>query len=273
MLKFLGNKRLYCGRVRNKGLDLSVLKNIGSQVGDFERDDIQMDYIVDILLAVLSVIIVVLSAKKGFAKSVLNICANVAAYAVAYFLSKPIAVYIFDNFISGSITRSLVDDLNQIGAEEGLAQVTEAVASLPDWVGSLCGKIGLDISSLTQSAVEANVSAQSIAQSITESIVRPAALLLLGAVSALILFALSLFILRFVVKALDKLFKIPVVGTVNSALGAALGFVKAAVFLLVTSTVLYLAQGLISGSFAQAIEASRVLELIDSVNPIIKEFI
>lgn len=114
-----------------------------------------------------------------------------------------------------------------------------------------------------------NYSGESAAKSIDENIVKPIAVSILSPILFIVLSLVLMLILRQVAKWLNKLFKIPLVGTVNKILGAAFGLLKGLVFVYVLCVLLsFMAERTGSSSFSGAVADSQIVAFSQSFSPI-----
>ncbi len=231
-----------------------------------------MPYVIDIALLVIFVLIVVRSAKKGFGKIVLDLAATVLSFLAAYLFSRPAAEFLYEKFVRKMIEKSVADKLTASSAANSLKQVQEVVSGLPDTLIAFSKSMGISIDKLVNSLTKADLSAGNIASSVTETVIRPVAIVMMAAVCSLIIFIVASIVLGLLTRLINKVFKLPVLKGANKSLGACLGVVKGIVFILVICTALYYLSGITNGVVKDAIKESRVVSLVNDVNPVIGRF-
>ncbi len=231
-----------------------------------------MEHIIDIILIAGFVLTVVFAAKKGFAKIVLDIGATVLSLLTAYFLSRPVAAFVYDKVIKGMIEESLTEKLEKIPAKDALAQARALVDSIPDGLVRLGEKMGLDVNSLLLSIPKTDITLGQVSQSITESVFKPIVITLATAVCGLIIFIVASIVFGILVKIINKVFKLPLIKSVNRTLGGALGIVEGVIFFFVISAAAYFLGGLIGGRLEEYVDNSVLIPAINGINPIIKRF-
>ncbi len=231
-----------------------------------------MEYIIDIIIISGFFLIITLAVKKGFAKIVLDIGATVLSFITAYIFSRPAAELVYEKVIKGMIENSLEEKLRELPAGDAFAQVRALAGSIPQGLVSLGDKIGLNISTLIENANKADISPGSISASVTDSVFKPIVLIAATAVCGLLIFILASVVFGLVAKLVNKVFKIPLVKSVNRALGGVLGIVEGVVFLFVFCTLAYFIGGLTDGKLSEYIGNSVIIEAVNGFNPILEKF-
>lgn len=189
-------------------------------------------------LAVVLIVIgtIIFSAVKGFARMLLHLCALIAAALLAFSLATPVADFVFRAGVEPAIAESVEETLRKGGEQTLEEQVNGVLDSLPDLIVNIMESAGVSRESLQQSFREnMGTDAHDSAQRITEGVFRPVVTPLLYVICLLVLFLVFFVALSVVAFLLEKLFHLPVIGTVNHLLGGLLGLIKAAVILLVLS--------------------------------------
>ncbi len=231
-----------------------------------------MQYIIDIVLLAVFVLIIVRSAKKGFGKIVLDLLATVLSFAAAYLFSRPAAEFLYEKIVKKMIENSIAEKLGESSAVSSLKQVQEVVAGLPDAIVAFSKSMGVGVDKLADSLTKADISAGNIAAVVTETVIRPVVILIMGAVCALLIFIVASIVFGLLTRLLNKVFKLPVLKSANKALGAALGVLKGIIFVLVICTLLYYLGGFTTGAFSKAVDNSKIVSLVNRGNPIIGRF-
>jgi uncharacterized membrane protein required for colicin V production len=79
-----------------------------------------------------------------------------------------------------------------------------------------------------------------------------------------------IFALKWLAKLLSKLFKLPLIGTVNKVLGGVLGACKGVIVIVFVCTFLELIFAKGDSEIANAVNNSYVIGLLDSFNPFVE---
>lgn len=231
-----------------------------------------MAHIIDIILIAGFFFAIILAAKKGFAKIVMDIGATVLSFIAAYALSRPAAELVYEKVIKGMIENSLEEKLKEIPAADALSQARALAGSIPQGLVSLGDKMGFNVGTLIENINKADISLGNISASVTDSVFKPIVLTVATAVCGLIIFILASIIFGIAAKLINKIFKLPLVKSVNRALGGVLGIVEGVIFMFVACTLAYFIGGLTDGKLSEYIGNSVIIEAVNGFNPILERF-
>lgn len=203
--------------------------------------------VLDFVLLFIFILFVIIGAKKGFAKSLLEVAAVILALVLAYCLSTPIATGIYDTFIEKNVVSSIQEEIKDgnISVQETLNEFDEKVAEIPDFVLSLAKTVGINLDTVREGVKNFASSTSDNVPSLVEKIIEPAVVTVISAIAFLVLAVVLVIVLRIIAGLLSKVFELPVVGKVNTALGGVLGAVKGLLIVVLISAV---AVALFSGS-------------------------
>ena len=236
-----------------------------------------MNYIVDIVLLALLILIIVRGAKRGFVSTLLDSLSVLGSGIASYILCQPVSQFIYDKFISPVVKSHFTDALkNTIPPGASLSQKIDGlVNSLPLFVRNLAEYAGIDVKGYTaQVGSSAVKSAEQIVDTVADTVAYNILIFFTRVVVFLLMFVLFAFIIRKISDILSKLLdKIPLVGSLNKGLGGVLGLVKAAVIILAVCTVLYFVIGSTANfDLISAVDASKIYTYVTEYNPILKIF-
>lgn len=232
-----------------------------------------MALILDIVLAGIFIVLVVSAAKKGFVLTILEVVAIIAALFCASYFSKPIAQGSYDMFLKGNIEKKINSEISEHQVPQNLGDV--AFDSIPEYAVTFAECAGINVSKIktninnTINSYVANGQVDSIGQKIAETCIEPIAVAGIGIIMYFVMFTVFLLLFRLVAKGVSKAIQIPLVGTADKLLGAAIGALRGAAVLVVISTVFVtmLAKG--DSEFAVAIRESKVIGFVNNFNPFI----
>lgn len=219
--------------------------------------------IVDILLIIAVAVIAIVSAKKGFLLSLLNIASYVVSGILAKIFSSPAASFVYSNYLSEKILLKL-QELIPSGSVEGELEsiIINAIQSLPEPIASLVSHFnGVEIlSSVTFADTALTV------DTIEQTYVAPFVLNVLSIVVMVILFILFSVVLRFVCSLINKMLtgkKHKLIRGTNMFLGAALGVVKGSFIAGIISAVLNIAAPVINNpQLSDFVNGSAICNII-----------
>ena len=196
--------------------------------------------IFDIIALVLAIFIIARSASKGFISSIISFLGGLASLIISSFLSGPLAEYIYGLFLKDKIISSITESIGNVStnsASEFLNSLEQSVQSLPSPIVALFQSNGQSVVDIVTNNLGQGV--QTIAENLSLKIIEPLFITLISTIFFIILFI----ILSLVFNLLSKLFvgikKIPVIGKINSILGAVFGILYSLIILYVVYVVLY----------------------------------
>jgi len=225
------------------------------------------DWIIDLLLVLAWLLMVWVSARRGFFKTALRLGAWIVSVALAGGLSTVLAPPAYEFFAAGAV-RNMIEQ--NIGAAVESSQAAQAarqvIGELPAALRQLAGVAGISTEGLIDNLKQGGFSAANAAALLEQSIAAPIATAVIRLLICLALFLLLIVALRFVCKALEKLREVPVFKQTDWMLGAALGTVKGILLVLALALILRSAAALSQGGdFALAVENSRIAALTEGV--------
>ena len=197
--------------------------------------------IVDGVLAVILIVGTLVGAKRGLFKSLMGLvvvaAALIGSVVLANMLTEPIT-----NFVAPKVEDTVVKQFS--------AELDKSVTSGSDGVGALLEKYGLSadalsgvLAPLTSGASGAASSAKQTAtntfRSMASATIRTVVSGAVHAVLTMVLYIVLLVVLRLLVNLLNHVFDLPLLGTVNSLGGAAIGFVEALLLVYVVTFIGY----------------------------------
>lgn len=232
-----------------------------------------MEYILDLIFIALAVVMIILGAKKGLIKALLDGLSTIASGIIAYILATPVAKVIYDAFVRGVVKSEFLKGLNDSGTDFGSIseKVNALVNELPEGALAIASKFGFDvngaISNVVSSAPDSN---ESLVETLMTNIGDNIFLTITEAVTMIALFIIVSIALTFVIRLLNKVVKkLPVIKQANKLAGGLLGLVKAVVIIFVISTVLVFVQ---NEELAPMINSSVILKVVNDINPLLNIF-
>lgn len=227
--------------------------------------------ILDLVLICIVLGILLRCWKQGLVASLIRLVGTVAAYAGAWIVSKPIAVFLYESFAKkwlvgyaqGLIPPGMDALASDAAALGGLSGVSGRFAEMiAEALAELFAKMGLDgipfIAADPQTlgngiAGQVLDNGYSLSEAITETLLQPLATTLLR----ILAFAVVFWLLSLVVSVLFRIGvgvnHLPLVGGVNRLLGAGIGLVEAAITLYIICITL----AMFSALFGSKIEFLR----------------
>lgn len=229
-----------------------------------------MSIIIDIILVVIILALVIVAAKKGFMLTLLEVAAFVIAIILSSQLCKPVANVMYTGLFEPSVVKNLTETLSKETASSTYADKANGIIdSLPDFAKNYVENSNMDTDSIISKLVTGNYTGESAAKTINENIARPIAVSILSAILFLVLSLLLMFLLKLVARWLNKLFKLPIIGTANKALGAVFGLLKGIVVVYLVCVILaFMSERVGYPQFADAVNNSAIVSFSQSFSPV-----
>ncbi len=222
-----------------------------------------MTYIDLILLAIVFVIVYV-SIRNGFFKTLFNLLAYVLAVVAAKVVSPIFARATFDRFIRSGAEEYLSESLSDITVEQLPEQAELVIDSVPDKLRGLLEIIGFSKEKISEQIESVELESQDIVTSVVDNVVEPIGTAIMQFLIFIILGIVFLIVAKIIVRLLDGVIKkLPVVKGVNSILGGALGFIRGLLFAVVFAGVLGIIASVSDNqAFIDAVSGSVIMNLL-----------
>ncbi len=216
--------------------------------------------VIDLVLIFILISSIFDGRKKGFVKMILSIIATIISIFISNELAEPVAIWINKAFVHDRIAGSIENAISS-----SISGGAQAIAdSLPDYIVRAAEAGGISADGLL-----AGIGSSANAAEIAEQICIAAENAFIGGalivVAFCIIYAISSFILSFGVSAINRIFKLPVLRTLNKTLGGVLGGVKGIVIMFIVSGIIGFAAmfGLLSPEFfTKAVEQTVIQQEI-----------
>lgn len=198
--------------------------------------------ILDILTAVIGISIIISAYRKGFLRSIILVVGYVAAIVLAINLSRFFADWTYTVVIEHTVAESINTTLAHSVEELSVATAIPALlAKLPAFItnpllAGYGGEAGL-IQSLEESTSGA---VENLGDVISKTVVEPIVVALLQMLFCLLIFALCVIIVKAVAALFKGFYNLPIIGPINSLLGAVVGILEAVIALYVLALIVSL---------------------------------
>lgn len=224
-----------------------------------------MQLAVDLIFLVILVVAVIASAKKGIVRTVLEIAAFVLSVVLAAQLAAPMANTCYDSFLSEQVEKKIYTELSESDEQlSGAKTVLVTIDSLPDFIQKSFDQSDGSFNTAIQQITENGASNAEIAKQLNEQIARPLGVMVLTSILFLLIFVLANILLQWLAKILSKAFKLPIVRTVNGALGGVFGAVKGCLLIFLACVVLIVLAPYIGGAFQEAVDSSVIVGFVEN---------
>lgn len=224
-----------------------------------------MNFIFDLVFVTLLVICIIDGRRKGFIKIGLSFAAMLIAWIVASEFSRPVAEWANEAFagewiikvLEGAIANSVSN-----GADSLFVSIPEPITNVLEVAGVSLEDLASQLGNTIDPAIAAEKFYSALENNIFISI--------LILISFFGLYLVVNLVASFATRIINKMFKLPILKSVNRLLGAVFGGMKGVIIVTIISIVLRLTAMVIPDTpFAQALEQSVVHGIISDVTQVI----
>lgn len=223
-----------------------------------------MGLILDLIVIAIIFVFALLSAKRGFVRTIIEIVGFVLVILFANSVSPVISDFTYDKLVEPSIVNS-VEKMQENGTDLDISLDT-----MPKFVSNILGE-GFDLSGF-QNKINENISEgiNSAITSASQTVVKPVVTGVLDVIFTIILTMVLSILVNLLAKFINKLFSFSLVGKANKILGAVLGIIKGVVICAIICTVISLIVSLTTNGiliFTQAnIDSTNIFKLLNFSN-------
>ena len=224
-----------------------------------------MGIYIDIALLAIMLIFLIVSAKRGFLITLLEVLVFAIAVISAANLCKPAANSIYDTFIGPNITEKVSASLSENSDIMSSAGKASAVVdNLPKIIKDYILRTDPDENNITSEILNGDFSGTDAAEKLSSDIAK--AVTVLSPVIFLLLSIVLSLLLSVVAKWLNKICKLPLIGTANTVLGGVFGILKGliAVYFIGIILLLLSANSKQNTSFYEAVNNSAIITIIQN---------
>ena len=214
-----------------------------------------MGIILDLVLIAIVLICIILTVKKGFVRSLVEVLGYILAIVIAFSVSGVAAEYIYDNMVEDVVIDSISTAIEE--------NSEKALDSLPDYVVTLLDQTDFDVEN---AILGGNSDATTIAQQVSTDMLRPLAIGIFKTIISVLIFLVLMVVVKILARIINSFFKGAILGTANKVLGISLGSVKGLVFASIFSMIVYFVSTLSESDFlfftSESIEASYITKYL-----------
>ncbi|MGI5893374.1 MAG: CvpA family protein [Candidatus Merdivicinus sp.] len=206
--------------------------------------------LLDVIFAVTVIWIIYTAYRQGFLQSVVRTLGYLAAVIIAFFGGRMLSEACYQLFFRDRLRASLETALLESAEGNNFSEkISATIEALPKLVQNLLETAGMGPDALADRlSGSMEQSAHELSGMILETILHPLIATLLYGICFLVLFSAVMILVRCLAKAARGVRHIPLVGSVNSLLGAAMGLIQALAIWFVISAVLEFIIGMTGGT-------------------------
>lgn len=227
-----------------------------------------MGIVLDLIIVAIVIFIIMQSAKHGFVRTFIELAGFILSLMIAVNISATLATQIYDSQIGPKISSGIEKEL----LKSGSSVVDSIESGLPEFVVSGAKAMKIDINQIALQNAGASVS--DLSDKIANTVAKPIITALMQAILMTLIFTILMFVVRFLAKSLNKIFNLPIIGSINRILGgcigAAKGVVVAIAFCFILSTIITITNGGFFIFTKDAVDSSYIFKYICTFNPFLK---
>ena len=187
-----------------------------------------MEYIVDIVIVAIVVVSVIIGYKRGLIRTLLACLTLVVAIAVSYYFGPYVGEYIKSSNAYERMSEGVVGEVSQYVGDVARSEIENAENSFGEFrqsgLAQTLSRLGFDSENAFDRYKESVISgAENLSTEYAEGIVGYVLSCLANALGVLVTFIAALILIKLLGYLIEKLFKLPVLRTVNRAGGAIAG--------------------------------------------------
>lgn len=222
----------------------------------------------DILAVAVIAVLVYQAAKRGFIRTAVSWAGYLISVVVANFASPHVAAWLYDNIVRDALRMVLVNRFDKLITEGGTA-AGSLIDAVPDSLKRIIEASGA-IDSGTMDSVDsiAHSEAAVIIEELIDMALRDPIMTILQGISFLALFTLMVVAVKYFSRLLTSVYKIPVIGTVNTLLGGIFGVLQSLLALFIGAlvfNVLIAATGGFTWMNSQVLDETYILRVFVNI--------
>ena len=230
-----------------------------------------MGIVFDAIFIGIIIAVVILSKNKGFVSSCLDSLSLVISSVVSFLFTKQVADAVYDFAIRDSVKTTFKNALDQANSGISMSEkVSAMVEALPEEARKLAGYAGVNIEGLKHGASYGSYTDEQLIEIVADKVAYDIMIVIVQAITFMVLFVLVSLLVKFVSGFLsDTLSKLPVVGKLDSGLGAVFGLLKGCLIVAALSVLFTIIVATAeANSPLLAIEESYIYGFLKSISPI-----
>ena len=230
--------------------------------------------VIDLIVVAIIAVAVLISVKRGFVKSAVELAGFVLAVVLALTCSSPLATLTYDKFIKESVETTVRDSItNAVGdvAEDiDMSAFEDVWDALPDFFTNNSDEFGISKEEVKNDLISVDTTqVENAAVEIADSVARPVLTTILEAAIALLIFFIVSSLAKLLSGPLNKLFSISVIGKINKLLGGILGVIQGVIWSCAICSIICLIVSFTPNGFLiftpEAIETTYLFKIFGSV--------
>lgn len=188
-----------------------------------------MAFWLDVCLIVLAVIFVIAGFYRGVVKSLVELAGTLASVLAAVMLASMIAPAIFTVFVRPYLVENINTSIMSTIGQDAAAQIQGVMEALPKFIANSLSGYGLTSDQIGTAMADSSDQAASA----VVDLVAPVVTDLIKTILMLVIFLILMILVGLAARAIDRVFRLPVLRQLNAVLGAVFGVLKCAIFIMI----------------------------------------
>lgn len=232
-----------------------------------------MNFLIDIFLAAVAVLIIIAGYRNGFVKSVLSLATTIVALVVACAFTPYLSDAICDGFLLEKVSGGIESTVASVAKSGDGYDFDALFTDTPEIMTQVLERYGVSEDSLEKFVSDMTETGSEAVSRVSTFIATPVVREISSVASFIVIFLVSYIILKIVSRLIELLFKAPVLKGADRLAGIIFGVVNAAIVLWALSLVISLgvvALGSVApGWFGEdVLENSYIMKIFSKYNPI-----
>lgn len=186
-----------------------------------------MNWLLDIFLVLLFLLIAVVSTRKGFVRSIWSSITIIGSFITSYLFGPVLGERICAKYVLPRVSEFTFDKVERlINNSSGQYDISALFETLPEEFITLASNCGANVEELKLKFISAVTVPKEGLYDLADSIALPISRTLSNAIGIILVFMISVVVLWLVGLVVKVIAKIPIIKTVDSFLGFLLGVVK-----------------------------------------------
>lgn len=226
-----------------------------------------MNYIVDIVLLLVIAYSVIVAVKKGFLRMLLEFIAYIVAIVSATLSANHFAPKLYESYFKDGVYRGLQARMGDSETIQIIDQARDAISSVPGELRAVAEKFGVNVTGLTEKLEGMNHDGSVSLGIIADDIVAPIIISVCKITIFVLVTVIIIAILRIVISAINNIFKLPVLRTVNGLLGGVLGFILGLIKVFLLVVILIIVAAIANNEMiTKAVDASNICDFVTNIS-------
>lgn len=205
-----------------------------------------MSIIIDLIVAAVILITVLISARRGFVRTVAEVAGFIAAVFITFTISTPLGNITYDKIIEPPI----VSSVSSAAGDSVSETVDTAWNSLPEFVKSNSEKLGFSKEDIDKSIAD-NIGGgtETAVKAASQNTVKPMVVKLLSLIYSVFILIVLLLLVKLLARFINRLFSFSIMGRLNRILGGVLGIPKGIIIAIAFCLIISLIVSFTKGGF------------------------